>query len=138
MTYREYVQRNFKKDVDKDALTDKQKRFFRLEYERYLLFTSEFTVKSIKKCISQRGNSMYILDLFEPESVVKVRHYLLDYRVKDFFRCNHLELVNWTDEEVLKSLKNAIYRICGYKRWCNQWIAEGLSARIGIWNTDLD
>ena len=90
MTYKEYVQRNFKKDIDKDTLTDKQKRFFRIAYEEDLLLVSEFTVKSIKKRISQRGNSMYVLDLFEPEGVVEVRYYLLDCRVKDFFQCNHL------------------------------------------------
>lgn len=133
MTYKEYVQRNFKKDIDKDTLTDKQKRFFRIAYEEDLLLASEFTVKSIKKRISQRGNSMYVLDLFEPEGVVEVRYYLLDCRVKDFFQCNHLKSVNWTDEEILKSLKNAIYRIYCYKRWRNRWIANGLSARIDIW-----
>lgn len=135
MTYKEYVQRNFERDIDKDVLTDKQKRFFRLAYEEYLLPESEFTVKSIKKCTSQKGNLMYVLDLLGSKSVIEVRYYLLDYRVKDFFRYNHLELVNWTDEEILKSLKNAIYRIYGCKRWHNQWIANGLSVShwIDIW-----
>lgn len=127
MTYKEYVQRNFKKDIDKDVLTDKQKRFFRSSYEQHSLIAGSFVVNSIEKCTSQRGNSMYVLDLFEPESNIEIRYYLLEHRVKDFFRCNHFELANWTDEEILKSLKNATYRICGYTRWHNQWIANGLS-----------
>lgn len=133
MTYKEYVQRNFKKDIEKDTLTDKQKRFFHSSYEHYSLIAESFAVKSIKKCTSKKGNSMYVLDLFESESNIEVCYYLLESRVKDFFQCNHLKLANWTDEEILKCLKNAVYRICGYTRWRNQWIADGLS----VWARDL-
>lgn len=134
-TFKEYVQRNFNKDIDKDTLTDKQKVAFRLDYESYSLHADNFEVKDIKKCISQKGKPMYVLDLFEPKSGTEVRYYLLDYRVRSFFQCNRLELANWAEEEILKKLKNAEYRICSYKRWRNQWIADNIE--VSCWNKDI-
>lgn len=131
MEYKEYVQKNFNKDTDKDTLTDKQRLFFRLDYESHSLFTDDFEVKSIKKCLSQKGKPMYVLDLFEPKSGTEARYYLLEYRAKTFFQCNGLVVSTWTDEGILKALKNAKYRVCGYKRWRNQWIANSLS--VSCW-----
>ena len=134
-TFKEYVQKNFNKDIDKDTLTDKQKVFFRLDYEEYSLVTGKFEAKTVKKCISQKGKPMYVLDLFEPKSGIEVRYYILEYLVKDFFCYNRLDLANWTEEEILKRLKSAEYRICSYKRWHNRWIASNIE--VSCWIKDI-
>lgn len=134
-TFKEYVQKQFRKDIDKDTISEKQKAFFHMAYDDYAISTGTFVCASIKHTISKNGNQMFVLDLVERSSKVKVRYYLLDNNIAYTLRASGInpDLLNRPDLNLLDYLARSSYIINAYNIWLSGYVATNVHIHKDIW-----